>query len=288
MSDESAARSLISKSILACEIYELWGQGITFEELHNSVRSRTKQMWEAFTEVSFRFEVDTFGFKYNEPAKRDIIESFAYLGFQGPIRLKNAQELFSVLEARPAWVAYKETAQGATMSDKIKDRKIYFGRWLSHGSRELINQYSLKKRNYISTTSMDAELSFITANMALAAAGKLFLDPFVGTGGFSIAAAHFGAFTLGSDIDPRSFKGKDDPSGKPTGIRANFHQYGIEGKFWDVFTADLVHTPLRNMPFLDGIICDPPYGIREGLRVLGTRDGVPQPIVSVDGVPTYK
>ncbi|KAI5308045.1 hypothetical protein KEM55_006717 [Ascosphaera atra] len=137
--------------------------------------------------------------------------------------------------------------------------------------------------------------------MALAAPGKLFYDPFVGTGSFCVAMAHFGAHTLGSDIDGRSFRGPGKQrhkagAKKPTsniGLVSNLQQYGIESRYVDCFVSDLTNTPFVlggnsfNRPFLDGIICDPPYGIREGLKVLGHRDGVKREPVVVDGVPTH-
>jgi tRNA G10 N-methylase Trm11 len=49
----------------------------------------------------------------------------------------------------------------------------------------------------VCTQSQSPE-SLITANMALAAPGKLFFDPFVGTGSFIVAASHFGALTSAS------------------------------------------------------------------------------------------
>lgn len=48
---------------------------------------------------------------------------------------------------------------------------------------------------------MDTELSLLMANMANARSGRLVWDPFVGTGSVVIAAAHFGAHIIGSDID---------------------------------------------------------------------------------------
>lgn len=71
------------------------------------------------------------------------------------------------------------------------------------------------------------------------------------------------------------------------GLLANFQQYGIEDKFVDAFMSDLTNTPVRDVPFLDGIICDPPYGIREGLRVLGVREGKSKQPVYQDGVLAY-
>lgn len=55
---------------------------------------------------------------------------------------------------------------------------------------------------------MDAELSLIMSNMALLSKGDLFFDPFVGTGSFLVTGAHFGAFSMGCDIDGRQIRGK--------------------------------------------------------------------------------
>ena len=222
--------------------------------------------------------------------KKDIVQSFAYMDFQGPIQMKNPDQSFWVFEEY-TWDVEAVKA-GQTPSSQRPDEpqtpeKIYFGRWIADSSRDMAGRYNLKKRRYISTTSMDAELSLVTANMALAAPGKLFYDPFVGTGSFSVAASHFGALALGSDIDGRSFRGKEMDKGKPMGLVSNFQQYGIAGKFVDAFTSDLTNTPLRSCQFLDGIICDPPYGVREGLRVLGSRDGRGKEEILRDGVPSH-
>lgn len=144
---------------------------------------------------------------------------------------------------------------------------IHFGRFVSGSEREIVGKYDLKKRKYICTTSMDAELALITANLTLAAPGKLFYDPFVGSGSFPVACSHFGALSFGSDIDGRTIRGK----GK-TNLLANFTQYGLTNQFGDSFVADLTNTPLRTAKVFDGILCDPPYGVREGLKVLGSRD----------------
>ena len=106
-----------------------------------------------------------------------------------------------------------------------------------------------------------------------------------------MAAAHFGASTLGSDIDPRSFRGREATKGSssknPMGLLTNFQQYGTVNNFVDAFTSDLTNTPLRLNQYLDGIVCDPPYGVREGLKVLGTRDGSRKEEVIIDGTPAH-
>ncbi|KKY29125.1 putative rna methylase family protein [Phaeomoniella chlamydospora] len=174
---------------------------------------------------------------------------------------------------------------------------------------------------------MDAELALVTANLALAGPGKLFYDPFMGTGGFLVSAAQFGAVVTGSDIDGRSFRGREgkkvkgvaaSAKGVDTGIGTNMIKYGSRDKLLGCFISDLTNSPLRTVGptrryadngqsverssggWLDGIISDPPYGVREGLKVLGLRrqvtsrlnipvfeSGEPYPVHVIDGVPAH-
>lgn len=59
---------------------------------------------------------------------------------------------------------------------------------------------------------MDAQLSFIMANQALIKNGDLIMDPFVGTGSLLVAAACFGAYVIGTDIDYLMLHGKTRPT----------------------------------------------------------------------------
>ncbi|KAI9782063.1 MAG: hypothetical protein M1816_002004 [Peltula sp. TS41687] len=254
LDSESSARALIHRSVLGKAIYELWGVGTDYAALHADVRRRTSHLWAQYRTCSFRFYVQSYRGKRSGASQLQIIESFSYLGFRGAIQMADADAQFCVLED---WL------RGAT-----EPRRVYFGRWIPQTSaREAVNVYDLKKRDYIARTSMDSELALVTANMVLAGPGKVLYDPFVGTGSFPVACAHFGAVTLGSDIDGRTIRGADGVD-----LRANFRQYGLEGKWAGGFVADLTNSPVRRARWLDGIVCDPPYGIREGLRVLGQRD----------------
>lgn len=161
-------------------------------------------------------------------------------------------------------------------------RMIYFVRFISMGGRNAIVRFDLKKRRYINTTSMDSELALLTANMAQAGPGKLFYDPFVGTGSFPIACGYFGAVSIGSDIDGRVVRGKANNN-----ISTSFAQYDIKSRWLDGFVSDLTHTPLRLNRILDGIVCDPPYGIREGIKVLGRKEGLKNEEVFIDGVAAH-
>ncbi|KAG8077161.1 hypothetical protein GUJ93_ZPchr0006g46152 [Zizania palustris] len=71
---------------------------------------------------------------------------------------------------------------------------------------------------------MDAEMAFLMANQGLARPGKLVYDPFVGTGSILVAAAHYGAMTMGADIDIRVVL---DGHGPDYNIWSNFEQYKL-------------------------------------------------------------
>ncbi|KAK4444925.1 S-adenosyl-L-methionine-dependent methyltransferase [Podospora aff. communis PSN243] len=267
---EDAAKRLIRRSILVQTIHEFWGSGPTLDDVHASVQSRTPQFWSRYMTTSFKFTVDSYQGSRTSEEKVRLINSFSYLAFAGPIVMKNPDEEFILFEDWP-W--------GSTVQGIPEPKHYYFGRYIATGARDMPQKLDLKKRRYISTTSMDSELALVTANLALAAPGKLLYDPFVGTGSFPIACAQFGALTFGSDIDGRSIRGDS----KKRTLRGNFEQYGLLAGLGGMFTADLTNTPIRKKPLsadsdgvqgriFDGIVCDPPYGVREGLRVLGLRD----------------
>lgn len=74
-------------------------------------------------------------------------------------------------------------------------------------ARRLMHAYALTDRTHIGTTSMDPKLSLICANMAWARPNTLMYDMFAGTCSLLIACAHFGAYTMGTEIDGRVLRG---------------------------------------------------------------------------------
>ncbi|KAI1467679.1 tRNA guanosine-2'-O-methyltransferase [Daldinia caldariorum] len=259
LESEEAAKALLRRSVLAQTIHELWGAGETYDELHAAVKRDTAHLWPKYKDVSFKINIDAYQGSRPEKNKLALINTFAYLPFDGLILLKSPDQEFTIFE---------EWEFDSVPRNLPNPLKAYFGRLVGHSIREVIKTYDLKKRGYISTTSMDSELALITANIALAAPGKIFYDPFVGTGSFPIACAHFGALGMGSDIDGRSVRGE----GGKRSLKGNFKQYGLEHLLGAVFVSDLTNSPIRRARILDGIVCDPPYGVREGLKVLGCRD----------------
>ncbi|KAF2496403.1 tRNA guanosine-2'-O-methyltransferase [Lophium mytilinum] len=261
----SSAATLIHRSILSLSIHELWARGTDYPSLHASNHLSSSTFWPPHTTSSFRFTLDSYRGSRPSATQRTLIDSFAYMPLTGRIKMSNPELSLTIFE---------DFATGATAP-----RALYLGRLLALSGRAAKTTYDLKKRAYISTTSMDAELALVTANMALAAPGKLFYDPFSGTGGFMVAGAHFGASVWGSDIDGRSIRGKGGKAKRD--VVSNMVQYGLMSRYLDGFVADLTNSPIRGARgpgedaarggWLDGIMCDPPYGVREGLKVLGLK-----------------
>ncbi|XP_064597359.1 tRNA (guanine(10)-N2)-methyltransferase homolog isoform X2 [Liolophura sinensis] len=125
---------------------------------------------------------------------------------------------------------------------------------------------------------MDPTLSLIMTNLAEIKENHLVFDPFVGTGSLLVPSAHFGAYVLGTDIDyliihgkGRSSRHKQKFRGPDENIRANLRQYNLEKFYLDAMLADASrHDMWRQHELFDAIVTDPPYGIRESARRIGT------------------
>jgi len=94
------------------------------------------------------------------------------------------------------------------------------------------------------------------------------IDPFVGTGGLLVPAAHQGAMTMGMDIDIRVIKlGKQDGNGERINVWTNFEDYALSPPV-GLLRADLDRNPFKMgmRDTFDAILADPPYGVRAGGR----------------------
>jgi len=212
----------------------------------------------ASSENSFRFCVEAFGRKLKKQYQIERMDMFKFLNFKGSILMNDALNQFWILE---------DIGEG--VSAKVPPKRIYFTRLITLSRRDAIDKFNLKKRKYLGTTSMDAELSLISANQARIKPGSLVIDPFVGTGSFLVTSAYFGAMTLGGDIDIRVLRGREE--GK--NIVANFEQYELEPYLVDIIRFDNAKNDvIRTQPFFDAIITDPPYGVRAGAKKVGVRN----------------
>ncbi|XP_032415225.1 tRNA (guanine(10)-N(2))-methyltransferase TRMT11 isoform X2 [Xiphophorus hellerii] len=269
--------TVMARSVCAKSAFELWGHGRTHSELRTSLLNYPPDKMSPYMQKgsSYRINVYTFNKTLLFEDRIKKIDAMDYLPFEGNVSLKNPQHIFCLLE------------DYGTDPNNIPEypNYIYFGRWIADGQRELIRSYSVKNRHFIGNTSMDAGLSFIMANHAMAKDSDLVFDPFVGTGSLLVACSHFGAYVCGTDIDYNTIHGKGRSSrknqkwrGPDENIRANLRQYGKEDMYVDVMVSDASKPVWRNAALFDAIITDPPYGIRESTRRTGShKDTIKSP-----------
>ncbi|RNF00546.1 putative methyltransferase [Trypanosoma rangeli] len=190
---------------------------------------------------------------------------------------------------------------------------VFCGVPVAESARQrLLATYDLRRRPYIGTTSMPPELAFVAVHMAKVRRGAYVLDPFCGTGSILVAAAHYGAVTLGADADGRVMRsgslryrasrqqqqqqdavwrshtqealvraGISAAEAAAPSMWTNFKLYGLTAPdrvrlnfaTWrsalrpcnvdDGAQRSMTGHGAEDRGFLDAIVTDPPYGIRE-------------------------
>lgn len=260
---EDIARNIANRSILVKGIYELWGEGSSYEELREAIIAYPddRKLPYLSSESTFKITVDSFGKIISFQEQNDRIKGFSYIPFKGRVDLRNPNHKF--------WLMETDDYGSKNGLPPIVQKRMFFGREVGAADRKLLPTYELKSRTYLGPTAMDAEMAFLMANQALATPGKLVYDPFVGTGSILIAASHFGAMTMGADIDIRVVR---DGRGPDCNVWSNFKQYGLPMPI-SLLRADNNLPPWRPRlkEVFDAIICDPPYGVRAGGRKSGGR-----------------
>ncbi|XP_035775870.1 tRNA (guanine(10)-N2)-methyltransferase homolog isoform X1 [Anopheles albimanus] len=267
LQNDDAARKLASRSMSLRCVFELWahsagkGLAVFHQQLREYVVSNRELLAPHFrVDKTFKITVETYNKHFSHQEKVEKIETMNYLPLEGAVDLKNPNV--------PFWYIEFWGMDPTNVPEQPDD--VLFGLWIADGNRDMINEISLKKRKFIGNTSMDAQLSLLMANQALVRKGDLVLDPFAGSGSLLVAAAKFGAYVIGADIDYMIVHGKSKPTRvnqkvreKDESIYANLQQYGCGGQFVDVLIADFSRSIWTKDIVLDSIITDPPYGIRE-------------------------
>ena len=90
---------------------------------------------------------------YSSPSP---FQKLSFLPLNGKVDVHNYQHIFHILED------YGDSPNTAP----LEPIRIFFGRLIGRGQRDLILRYSVKNRHFIGSTSMDAQLAFIMANQA--------------------------------------------------------------------------------------------------------------------------
>ncbi|XP_057651094.1 tRNA (guanine(10)-N2)-methyltransferase homolog [Diorhabda carinulata] len=268
-SSEDDVKLLASRSVSLRNCIELWAHAKSIPAIHDKLKNYPLQLYKSHFDAnkSFKIEVETFCRHFTQKEKVDKLEAFSYLPVSGPVNLKNPDVTLQYIEYY------------GTISNDPPELPyfVFFGRWVANGLRQLIKKLSLKTRKFIGNTSMDPQLSLLMANQAKVKDGDIVLDPFVGTGSLLVAAAQFGGYVIGTDIDYLMLHARTRPSRikqkmreKDESIKANMKQYNLEHKYLDVMVNDFSVSFWKDTVQFDAIITDPPYGIRESTERIGT------------------
>lgn len=262
---EAEAAALAARAVLLRGIYVPVGHGLDYPSCISTIDKppfshALSLVRDATTSPSFRCVVEAFGRSLDVDEQLERIHRFSQMlrSFPGRVQLRGADVEICILED-----AFPERGHGYKV-EREGPRQVFVGRKVADGQGGIGTKYSLKRRRYIGPTSMDAELAFVMANMAAVGKNSLVLDPFCGTAGILVACRAVGAHVVGGDINILTLRGK----GKNANIGANFEQYKLGGPL-GLLRADVLNSPLRatNVGWFDAIVCDPPYGIKEGMRV---------------------
>ncbi|XP_025415835.1 tRNA (guanine(10)-N2)-methyltransferase homolog isoform X2 [Sipha flava] len=281
---EEAVQKLSSRSVTMRRAIQLWADELTVPKLHATLKEKCLNgILEPYKSKSFKVDVDLFCNSQTQEEKLERIESFSYMPFQGHVNLKNPDVIFQFIEY---YGLDPNTAPEYPT-------RAFFGRVVAESGRTLIHELSLKKRTFIGNTSMDPQLSLLMANLGKVSNGDLVLDPFVGSGSLLVAAAKFGGYVIGTDIDYLMLHGRTRPTRKQTrhiarkdeSIEANMIQYSCVDKYIDVIVADSALPFWHNDVEFDCILADPPYGIREPTERIGSKESLP--IVKKEGSPVH-
>ncbi len=266
---ESDALKILSRSISTKYCIQLWGEGKDLAQLRSNLVFDTSEL----NQKTFKIYIEAFMKKLSFEERLSKIEDFSFLPLDGiVVDLKRPELVLSCFEFYD--MDHNHLPSAPT--------RIFFGRCIGEGQRNLITKLSIKNRKFIGNTTMDPQLSLLMANLGCVCPGDVVLDPFVGTGSLLVACAQFGGFVLGGDIDFLMLHARTRPSRKGVkkrahdeSMRANFEQYGLADRYLDVVACDSSRPPWVHRSGLDAIITDPPYGIRESIEKIGAgRDEV--------------
>ncbi|PLW46524.1 hypothetical protein PCANC_08536 [Puccinia coronata f. sp. avenae] len=271
LENDQKAKLLGSRAILIKHILRHWADAPSYTELHR-LNKENEGLWAGYAAShTFKVTVNSYKVTVAQERKKEIIESLSYMDFRGPILLQDPQVEIMLSEEYYSADGPDDPTPALGIEQvhrmtNIRLRKIWLGEKLCDGQRSLVDKFDLKKRIYIGNTSMEAGLSLLMANQGLARPGSLVNDPFAGTGSILYAAAWYGAYVFGSDIDGRPMRGKEHS------IHDSARQYGVSENLLDCAVFDMTQNPWRTEEMFDAIICDPPYGVRAGAKRLGRKD----------------
>lgn len=284
---------VLSRCTLIRCVMELWGTGIDFDTCSSDFKSLSendtgKALLSRYMKESstWKITVHTLGSKYSREEQNAMRFKFSCVDFPGKIQMDDPTHEYIIIreialnpKGGPIYPRRGLQKELLPEHDKLPPLAVYYGRILG-GKRDWREKkwekYNLKKRTYLGPTSMDSELSLVMTNLGRVQKGSICFDPFVGTGSILLTCALRGGYCVGTDIDIRVLRGRNENEN----VFCNFKQYNLGRP--ELVRSDnaIYHRHYRTQkPMYDAIICDPPYGIRAGARKSGSKLEQPRPVL---------
>ncbi|KAK4698266.1 hypothetical protein P7C70_g8015, partial [Phenoliferia sp. Uapishka_3] len=128
---EEQAKLLASRSISIKTVWHYWADGENYEQLQNNIKPQS-DLYEPCTPLttSWKFLVSSFGQAIALPEQLQVIHSFAWMGFKGPIKLKGADVEIGVFEEYRH--AMEKQEKGRVLEEM---RWVWMGRKVSQSFR---------------------------------------------------------------------------------------------------------------------------------------------------------
>ena len=271
---------LLSRSMAIHEIFELYSHGKTYPEMFESLKS--SKISESFKTNHYNKPSETVSFKVTALNKKLAKDRARQLEIYKQTFEDHPEIVSKVNLKTPTWeIFYIEQYNNddtITRDEKVFEY-VYFGAKIGEAQRKLRAKYDLRQRDFLGNTSMEPEVCVFQANLAKISSGDLVYDPFCGSGSNLIAAAHFGAFTIGSDLDYNIIhsRGKSSKMGmgwrnQKTSLKTQMVKYGLTTHL-GTFRTDFSQTGFyQKEESINAIVCDPPYGVREPTKKVGKKD----------------
>lgn len=291
--NEETCKNIISRSILAKGIIEIWGEGECYDDVLKQLLSKTDLFEKYLTEKKWSFRFASFRKTLSQEEKVQKMNHFQIL-FKNynSVDIRNPDVQIALLEE------YEKSNTNVL-------KKVYFGRCIAlrndysfsmhpipngkvdRNENEQVcetnksiqkiwwNNYALTRRPVLAPTTTDNELAFIMCNIGKVKKGSIVMDPFVGSGGLLISATVCNAMCIGTDIDIQLLRGHRlsylNKNMSHTSTKKNIFQNFIH---YNLIKPSIIRSDVSNpvwqflrRPWVDAIITDPPYGNRAAIRM---------------------
>ena len=205
----------VSARCIGCkDVFQVLGEGDTLEDCIQNVGRLSDEQILGLIQGSWSMQVKMLGRsdRLHPRERRERVESFRdVLGVlvHRTVELNNPDHELVLLE--DCRILESDPNAGQPQSPHHVYLLLKVSSSTSPTVKELAEQSDVKKRAFISTTTMPSDRSLLMSNLGLVGQGRSVLDPFCGSGGLLLSSSLLGAQVVGADVDAELLLFKDTP-----------------------------------------------------------------------------